>query len=132
MNKTTLLKEAEDFRDQLAADLRAVEKFIEIARCSGSSESSLSLNKFSSVSTAGNGDKPRRYGEVGENVSEAIRQCKKNYNVRDVEKALKHSGHSLSRLSITNVLRRFTTQGRIKEVSPGAGRRPTLYTNVSL
>jgi hypothetical protein len=132
MNKTTLLKEAEDFRDQLASDLRAVEKFIEIARRSGSNDSSLSLTRFSPESTSSNGTKPKRYGEVGENVAEAIRQCKKNYNIRDVDKALKRTGHSLSRLSITNVLRRFTTQGKIREITPGAGRRPTVYTNVSL
>ena len=130
MNKTTLLKEAEDFRDQLAADLQAVEKFIEIARRSGSNESTLSLNKFSPEYTSDNGTKPRRYGEVGENVAGAIRQCKRNYNVRDVEKALKRNGHPMSRLSITNVIRRFTTQGKIREVTPGAGRRATMYTNV--
>ena len=132
MNKVTLLKEAEDFRDQLAADLRTVEKFIEVARRSGASGSQAVVQKFSSAAVSGNGTKPRRYGEVGEAIADAIRRCKKKYNVRDVEKALKRDGYSLSRLSITNVLRRFTTQGKIREVVPGAGRRPTLYTNVSL
>jgi hypothetical protein len=132
MNKTTLLREAEDFRDQLTADLRIVEKFIELARRSGGDRSQASVAKFSSAASSQNGSEPRRYGQVGQTVADAILQCKKKYNVRDVEKALKRAGHSLSRLSITTALRRFTTQGKIREVVPGAGRRATLYTTVSL
>lgn len=133
-------QEAELLRDRLKADLQKVEKYIEACR----DINAIALrNQFgllgesaavASESNRTNGAvAPRQYGDISRMVSDAIRQCgNENYNVRDISGKLTRMGESISKLSIGMTLRRFADQGKIREMRPGSGRRPTKYSTVKL
>lgn len=142
-----MLHEAEALRDRLKADLRAVERFLEVARRNEfvidtfgfSTESDIELAPAPAVAAApvqgpqsSNGATIRSYGEIGRAVEHAIKQCSERFNAREVERILRQRGSNISRPVIARTLRRFEEQKKIRVVRKGSGRRATRYTNVSL
>lgn len=128
---------AEELRHQLENELRVVNEYIEIQRRAAT------RTKPPAVTPRLSNDKHDRngananingafYGIIGPSVANAIKQCGRNYDLRDIRRRLQKDGKQYSASQIATALRRFEKQGKIKEVKHGSGRRPNKYSTISL
>lgn len=116
---------AEELEKQLQKDLQVVRQYLEIKhRNNGRLPVTMQLDRQHENRNRSH-EIGAPYGKIGPAVLDAIKRCRKTYNVRDIHKLLK--GQNISKGQIATALRRFESQGKIKEVEHGSGRRPNKY-----
>src|SRR5207237_10375579 len=93
----------EQLKEKLLNDLRIVDQALEVQRrnIGASSRSATRQNRNGSQ----NDGSP--YGIIGPSVVEAIKQCGKRYDVRDIRKRLLKVGKDISSTQIATALRQF-------------------------
>src|SRR5688572_23968085 len=100
-------KQITDFIAQLRDDLATADKFLAMWRRRNQLPERPKGDTFPALGTNGDGD----YGDVAKIVRDAINKCPIQYNVNDVDSAVRAAGHHLSRETIGQALNRFARAG---------------------